>query len=173
VHVRLSPEMRDGACSLCNGQGRVLVFFVQVDDSHVAQTWDVCLPCLIRHHITVELEQLDTGPARRTPKTDKRASMRQEQKLADSIDGVRHRGSGSLPWAKGDVRKRGELRGEAKQTRARQYIIKRPELDKIRAEAAFCEDPFVAIWFCDRNWKPEDKWVLVPEEAWRRLHNGQ
>lgn len=171
MHIRLSPEMKTGTCHLCSTPGPVLMFFIQVGDSHIAETWDVCTPCLAKHHIIVELEQLDPGVRKRTPKNDKRASMKQEQKLADSVGGVRQKGSGALPWAKGDVRKRGELRGEAKQTRAKQYTVKREDLDKIRSECSFGEDPFLAVWFCDQNWKPEDKWVLVPEAIWRRLRD--
>jgi len=122
--------------------------------------------------MVIELEELETTPRKRTPKVNKKASMRQESKLAQAIGGIRHKGSGSLPWAKGDVRKKGELRGEAKTTRAQGYRITRAELDKIRAECDCDEAPFMAIWFCDENWKPEDKWVLVPEVIWRRLRDG-
>ena len=173
MHIRLTPEQKEGGCFLCDAEGPVLSFFVQVGDSHVAQTWEVCAACLVKHHIVVVLDELDDRPKKSTPKTNKKASIKQENKLAAAIGGIRHRGSGNKPWAKGDVRKQGDLRGEAKQTRAKSYRITRQELNKIRGECAPDEDPFVAIWFCDTNWKAEDKWVLVPEAIWRRLKDAK
>lgn len=158
---------------LCEVSAQVISFFIQVDASHVVETYAVCLPCLIEHHHVLEMEELPAHAKKRTPKTNKKASIRQENKLAEAIGGRRQKGSGNTPFAKGDVWKEGELRGEAKQTKAKSYRVTRAELDKIRQECAYGEEPFLALWFCSHSWKPEDKWVLVPEEVWRKLRDGK
>ncbi len=67
-------------------------------------------------------------------KIQKRSRL-QERRIADDIGGREQPGSGA-PWsAKGDVRKTGDLRVEAKTTSAKTFILKLREILKIRDEA--------------------------------------
>lgn len=71
---------------------------------------------------------------------------------------------------KGDVRKPGVLRGEAKATTKKSFILKRETLDKIRGECVGAERPFVHVMFINpHTLAREDDWILLPLEDW--AHN--
>lgn len=76
-------------------------------------------------------------------------SQLQEKRVAKDINGKVQRGSGSQDFAKGDIRKRGDIRIECKTTSGKSYILKRSTLDKIRMEAAMggAEEWALAIEF--------------------------
>lgn len=101
----------------------------------------------------------------------RKRAKRSEEEIADSVGGRRQKNSGALPWAKGDVRKKGELRIEAKTTKSKQYIVTRRELDKIRGECGLGEKPaFVIVFVNPGTLREEDKWVLIPYEDWHATH---
>lgn len=64
-----------------------------------------------------------------------RKSRLQETRIAKDIGGRRQKASGATDFAKGDVRKQGEIRVEAKTTGARTFILKLSDVSKIREEA--------------------------------------
>jgi hypothetical protein len=106
------------------------------------------------------------GPHPPSERMRKRAK-RTELEIAEDIGGKAQKASGALPWAKGDVRKRGEHRIEAKTTKTKSYHVTRKELDKIRGECAFGEKPAFVISFVNPGTlREEDKWVLQPYGDW-------
>lgn len=116
-----------------------------------------------------EQEGLGT-PSRRMLKRARRT----EKGIAEDVGGKQQKNSGALPWAKGDVRKKGELRIESKTTRSKQYTVTRRELDKIRGECGLGEKPAFVITFVNRGTlREEDKWVLIPYEDWRATHKNR
>jgi len=108
----------------------------------------------------------------RTPVTKrmKRASDRQEKKIAKGVGGRQQKASGAMAHAKGDVRKHGQLRIEAKYTQSKQYVVHYEDLAKIRSECASQETPAFQITFMNDQLRPIDEWVLVPYSVWRKLH---
>lgn len=100
------------------------------------------------------------------PKKIKRLSRRQEIGLAGDTGSRVQKGSGSLPWAKSDVRKRGVFRAECKFTRSRSYSVTRETLDKIRSECETGETPLLDLQFLDKLGAPVDRWVMVPYDVW-------
>lgn len=107
--------------------------------------------------------------AGRTPpsKKIKRLSRRQEQRLADSIGGKRHAGSGAMAGLKGDFRKKGVVRCEAKFTQTKTFALTRDVLDKIRGEATQGEVPTVVIEFKNKlTGRTEDSWAVIPTQDW-------
>jgi hypothetical protein len=102
----------------------------------------------------------------------KRVSDRQEKKIARAIKGQRQKASGSMAHAKGDVRKHGILRVEAKYTKANSYTVKYDDLVKIRSECVSTEEPAFQITFMDKTLRPRDEWVLIPFAVWRRWHDA-
>lgn len=64
-----------------------------------------------------------------------RRSKLQEKRAARDIGGRRQKGSGSSPFAKGDFRNAGVLRGECKHTSKDVYVLKEEDLKKIQMEA--------------------------------------
>jgi hypothetical protein len=78
-------------------------------------------------------------------------SRLQEKRLAADIDGRVQKGSGSGPSLsqKGDARSIGEIRAEAKTTRARSYSLKLADWRKVQAQAiqGGLEEPVMQIQF--------------------------
>ena len=99
-------------------------------------------------------------------KTIRRRSRRQELELADATGARVQKGSGSLPWAKGDVRHKGKFRAECKQTRAKSFVVTRATLDKIRSECNFDETPVLDIVFLGAGGKTVERFVVIPYSAW-------
>lgn len=103
----------------------------------------------------------------------KRLSRRQELGLATDTGSQVQKGSGSLPWAKGDVRKRGTFRAECKFTRAKSYSVTRGTLDKIRSECASNETPLLDLQFLDKHGAIDDRWILIPYDVWLAQQKGK
>lgn len=108
-----------------------------------------------------------------TPKANKRRSKRQEQRLATDTGGKVQKGSGSLPWAKGDVHKKGTFKAECKFTRNKSFSVSRAILDKIRSECGYDETPVLDITFVDTHGRTEDHWVAIPYEVWLAQQNKE
>jgi hypothetical protein len=108
-------------------------------------------------------------------RANRRRSRRQETRLANDTGARVQRGSGSLPWAKGDVRKRGIFRAECKFTKKKSFSVTRTILDKIRSECDYNETPVLDVTFVGEHGATEDHWVCVPYETWlayQREHDG-
>jgi hypothetical protein len=72
-------------------------------------------------------------------KNTRRLSRRQELKLANDTDAKQQKGSGALPWAKGD---------------------------KIRSECAFDETPVLDVTFHNKDGRTDEHWVMIPYDDW-------
>jgi hypothetical protein len=109
------------------------------------------------------------------PKRLKRRSMKQENKIAKDIGGKRQPGSGAMSHAKGDIRKVGRLRLEAKFTYAKSFRLSVDTLDKIQAEAAPGELPGVVVSLLDKHTNRElQSFVIVPYHDWvREVNNAE
>lgn len=116
------------------------------------------------------------APVERSPavnRSTRRASKKQERRIAEDIGGRAQPASGALPHAKGDVRKQGKLRIEAKMTYAESYRLTRDVLDKIASHATFDEVPVVVVDFVDkRTQRVERSVAVVPYEDWVRISNA-
>lgn len=119
--------------------------------------------------VSVILHPPEQPRDRTSPKRRKRASRKQEQRIADTLGGDRHYGSGNKPGYEGDVRVRGEFRIEAKYTARKSYSVKRAELYKIRSECDLGEEPMFVIDFKEPNTlATEESWVMVPLDVWNK-----
>ncbi len=107
-----------------------------------------------------------TGLSRKAKKT-RRASERQEHKIAKDIGGRRQPGSGGGPWNKDDVRKEGKFRVEAKMTSKKSFSVKRSDLAKVRGHCELGEVPLMQIQFTDEQRNVEEQWVVIPYDYWR------
>lgn len=120
----------------------------------------------------VLLSTPEIKPGRTPPdKRIKKRARREEELIAEEVGGKRQKGSGALPWAKGDVRKKGHLRIEVKTCKVKQYTVTRNELNKIRGECGLNEKPaFVITFIHPQTLRQEDKWVLIPYEDWNEAN---
>lgn len=121
-------------------------------------------------HLLLSTPEIKPGRVPPSKRIKKRA-RREEELIAEQVGGKRQKGSGALPWAKGDVRKKGHLRIESKTCKVKQYTVTRHELDKIRGECGMNEKPaFVITFIHPQTLRQEDKWVLIPYEDWNEAH---
>lgn len=96
--------------------------------------------------------------------------MRQEAQVAEDLGGRRQRGSGAVPWRKGDGRVKGKYLIENKLKLTKGIRITREELNKIRSECGPGEVPLFEVDFANRTTlQVEDRWVLVPYEHWKKV----
>jgi len=154
----VTTEPAEG-CDLCGNPG----FRLRAGDS-VSNA--LCASCSMAGHPFVFPHTTRTPVTKRM----KRASDRQEKKIAKTIGGFKQKASGSMAHAKGDVRKHGLLRIEAKYTQSKSYTVHYEDLVKIRSECASQETPAFQITFMNSQLHPIDEWVLVPYAVWRKLH---
>jgi hypothetical protein len=165
LHVTMTSDTSVGICFSCKEDTTVLRLLVEVP-GHVANyTEPMCASCLSKSITHLYVDENEVG-TKRSPKLRK-SSSRQERQVAEMIGGRAQPASGALAFAKGDVRKRGVLRGELKQTSARSFGLKRDDLDKIRSECVGREKPFFSIRFTHPvTLATEDEWVCIPIEDW-------
>lgn len=121
---------------------------------------------------TAVLEELSgvTGPQPPSQAIRKRAALT-ERRLGVAMGARQQKASGALPGAKGDLRKRGEYRVEAKTSTRKSYPVTRAELNKIWSECGQGETPaFVIQFISPLTRQEEDTWVLIPFRHWNETH---
>jgi hypothetical protein len=151
MRVSLSVSAREGECARCHTIGLVIPFSLIVDDQ-AGEAEALCAECLFDDDgLSVDLPMVPLAPGpvgrRKALKKNRKLSQRQEVQIADSLKGRTQPGSGNQAGAKGDVRVRGELRVEAKLTKANSFSLKLEELNKIAGECSNGEKPVLVIDF--------------------------
>lgn len=171
IHVSLINDRYLSTCSKCEAYARITKFHIFAGTGHSVSPafCNECMP----DEIAFDVEQADMTPDKQAPgKKTKRLSQKQERRIAEDIGGRTQPGSGNQAHAKGDVRKKGEFRVEAKFTKSKQFILKREELDKISGECAHKEKPVFQIDFRNSTTsKVEDSWVAIPYLDWLEMVN--
>ena len=130
----------------------------------------VCLREGIELNASIELPDLSVGrrpPSRRV----KRRVTKEEYELGDLTGAKRQKGSGSLPWAKGDLHRKGVYRGEQKTCFGKSPNWTLDELTKIRSEAAFGETPVLITSFMSKSTHQVlERWATIPFEDWQEKY---
>lgn len=110
-------------------------------------------------------EQQDRSSAKRR----KRASMKQEEKVAQIHGGHRNPGSGSVSGRPSDASIREKFRIENKFTAGKGIRVTRAELAKIRGECERGQIPLFQIDFKEPNTlRTQDQWIMVPLDEWKK-----
>ena len=92
-------------------------------------------------------------------------SPKQEARIAKSVRGRPVAGSGA-GWEKGDVRKEGFVRIEAKTTLKKSFAVSRKLIEKIEDEATGCaEMPAIALDFLNPDGTVDKAVYIVPAYA--------
>jgi hypothetical protein len=121
---------------------------------------------------TVPMEPLVVGPTprRKGLRRGKKASLRQELDIDEEFGTRRQPGSGNQATAKGDNRKKGSLRLEAKCTEAQSFQLKLEELHKISGEAGNGEMAGLVIDYLQQGTrKLIDRFVVIHAEDFKAL----
>lgn len=171
VSAHFEPVPAGTLCSSCATPTSAGVIFRMRTGSSEDQEGPFCLICLLNSTHTLVLEPPEERA--RTPVGGvKKRSQAQEQKIAADLGGRAQPNSGALAHAKGDVRKKGHFRVEAKYTSAKSYAVHREDLDKIRSEALYPEKPAFVVDFLNKTGSSEDSWVLIPYDDWLEYTNA-
>jgi hypothetical protein len=100
-------------------------------------------------------------PERKPRNVNKTRSKDQEKRLARAFGMRRQPASGALPGAKADLRLRGQLRAEAKETVKSSYSLKLEDLVKLERESSAEEYPLFMLEF--QGVHPFRRYVVMPE----------
>lgn len=153
------------ACGVC-GSSPAFTLFLSENTTGSVTSEPKCLQCLQTDLTSIEIKPSEHKRAAK----NRRMAGKMEKKVASSIGGRVQPASGALPFAKGDVRKKGVVRVECKATRHKQYPLKLEELRKITSECCFPETPAFAVTFADDNYREIETWVAVPKEVWEKQY---
>lgn len=122
--------------------------------------------------IVQEVEEKDV--VRKRFKKIKRASGKQERKIAADIGGRVQPASGATPFAKGDVRKAGVARVEAKFTYGKSWTLSKETFLKIMSESTLTEVPSIVVDFKDRSSDKTDlSLVVIHYQDWVKAFHGK
>lgn len=174
MRVSLSAEQVVGPCSRGCGYDSPCVRFNVVGEGHSGDTELICLTCLLSGaRSDISMEPLVTGPAprRKALRANQKTSLRQELDIEEEFGARRQPGSGNQAGAKGDHRRKGELRLEAKFTRDESYRLQLGDLYKLAGEAVGGELPVMVIDFLDPGTrKLRDRFTVIHSNDFKELH---
>lgn len=180
MRVSVTTEYRDGlcedpSCPYAHFNTRVRQTAIYVGNGVDGTPW----LCEVHHRTKMESSSFDiiqapietAGPPTRKIQ---RNSRKRELEVAADIGGRRQPGSGNQPFAKGDIRKKGEFRVEHKDCYGLEFKVNRRDLlDKIRSECSRGEQPAVVVTFRDKHTHEQlEAWAMVPYEVWVEKMNG-
>jgi hypothetical protein len=143
----------DRACARCGEtrHGLELSFFTK---EHMDRSGPICLVCLAgNEEIVGNLLLADVAEKESRKKLlrqQKTMSKKQELEIAEALGARTQKASGALAGSKGDGRKKGVLRFEAKYTLHDSFPLKLEDLYKIASECHGAERPLLVLDFKDR-----------------------
>ena len=137
-------------CGVSSDACRRINLFTKVA---LAETPALCPTCFggapeMEWSLALEEPEVAVGH-RKGLKKQRKVSREQEIEIADELGAKVQPASGAMSSAKGDVRKKGVLRLEAKFTTAKTFPLVREELDKIAGECINGEKPVFVVDYQD------------------------
>lgn len=146
-------HLGEADCNRCRRPGVCFRIDLFTAD-HTGRSDALCIRCLVTDAeiegevLLVELAA-DGPPKRRraTLQRQKKLSRDQEVDIALELGATVQRASGALSGSKGDGRRKGVLRFEAKYTESNSYQLKLEELEKIAGECHGRERPVMVVDF--------------------------
>lgn len=178
LHVKVMPEIRLGQCPKClSGPPHHFVLHITAGGG-MESTEPSCITCLLNGgEQTVLIEQPELSPGRQPPsKRLVKRTRKEEHELARDAGGRRQKGSGNLPWAKGDGVLKGIARWDSKMCFSKKVSWTLDDLVKIRSEADYGEVPAIITAFADRTThQVQERWATIPYEVYqeRIIHAAQ
>lgn len=169
----------DSVCDRCRRTGACIRIDLFTRD-HSGQSDPLCLRCL-ETNAEVEgalnlVELTVESPTRRRRVTlhrQKKLSRNQEVEVALELNASVQRASGALKGSKGDGRRKGVLRFEAKYTEADSYQLKLAELEKIAAECHGRERPIMVVDFKQKGTgRLRDRFAVVRFDDAKEMFNA-
>jgi hypothetical protein len=172
--VTLMPETR---CSHC-GNPMVCMRLDLFLPEHLGRSEPFCVQCVEKAgELRSEVALTEFGPAKLPYRTrlrrQKRLSQQQEVDIAEELGARVQKSSGALSGSKGDVRRKGVVRVEAKYTEADSYRLELGELEKIGAECHGRERPVLVLDFKEKGTgKLRDRFAVVRFQDAKEMFNA-
>jgi hypothetical protein len=164
--VSLTFEPSRGTCSGCGITTKIITFGVLAEGQNGVID-PLCSICLFGSEglvASVPMQPLAPGPASRRKGLQKarRRSLKQEVEVAEMFGARTQPGSGNQAGAKGDARKKGELRLEMKYTTGDSYSLRLDDLQKIAGEAGIGERPIMVLDYLEQgSRKLRDRFAIL------------
>ena len=163
LSVITEPGMGTCACGATTRGVRLHVF----SSGAGAEGPFYCMACLLRDDISSDIElevpEAEESDKRKILRVQKKRSQEQELELAEELGAQMQKASGAMAGSKGDVRKKGVIRIEAKYTEWSSYSLKLEDLHKISSECRGREKPIFVIDFVERTTRRlTDRFAVVP-----------
>jgi hypothetical protein len=166
--VRLSLTLEgfpNRDCSRCGAKDTLTLAFTVITEEHSGEAAELCLECACKGGSTdVPMTLLAEKPSKRKAfKKIKKVSLKQEIEVNELLGARTQPGSGNQAGAKGDGRRKGDIRTEQKFTVAASYSLKLEELWKIAGEASHGEMPVFVIDYKEPGTsKLRDRFAVLP-----------
>lgn len=174
LHVNILPTSHGAAkCNNCEVWREVTFVFTVSAVGGCDIAGPICLHCLSQGAALFALiEPPDLSPGRKPPsRRIRKRTDKEEQELADLSGGRRQKGSGAIPYLKGDFHRKGVYRGESKSVFGKSPSWTLDELTKIRGEAAWGEVPVLVTTFMDKHTHAvKERWATIPFENWQEKY---
>ena len=139
--------------------------FTIITEESSGDAAELCLGCAcVGGRVDVPMTPLAEKPSRKKAlKKGKKTSTQQEVEVCELLGARTQPGSGNQAGAKGDGRKKGELRIETKFTQADSFSLKLDELWKILGEANKGELPVFVIDYLEQGTRRlRDRYAVIP-----------
>lgn len=164
------------ACDNCQSSGWPAVEFSFFIEGYAATTrGPICLKCMGKEVMgEFEIAELAPPPTqKRALRRGKRASLKQEVEVAEELGARVQKASGAMVGYKGDGRKKGVVRFEAKYTEAESYRLELGDLYKIASECHGREQPLLVLDFADKHTgRLKGRFAVVPFDLAKEMFNG-
>lgn len=177
MHLSLTAEKsEDEHCSQCGGVEFVISLNVFSDTSSDGPP-PICAKCLCRPggiEMKLALKAPDVEVTKhKTLRQQKKRSKEQEKEIAEELGAWTQPGSGNKAYAKGDVRKKGKFRVEAKYTGAESYSLQHQDIEKIMAECTGLEKGVLVVDFVDKiTLRTKDRFAVIHFGDLKELLDG-
>ena len=163
VKIIFTPA--NGACGRCQlvASGLDISLFTRTQSATLLH---LCLKCLSSNEEIVGdmalIELMEKRSRRKLLRKQRTVSVKQEIEIAEALGARIQKASGALAGSKGDGRRKGVLRFEAKYTMNDSYPLRLDDLDKIASECHGAERPLLVLDFKDKaTGRLRDRFVVL------------
>lgn len=165
MHVQVITEPGNDNCQVCGNLTDGVRIHIFSTDTGAAGPF-YCYDCLgatdRKAEVELELPETEDEGRKKSLRAQKKRSREQELEIAEELGGQMQRASGALSGSKGDIRKKGVVRVEAKYTEAGSYSLRLEELHKISSECHGTEKPVFVVDFVEKLTKRlVDRYAVV------------
>lgn len=167
-------EPTDELCEGCGSAGNTFRIHLFTKEASTVSPVTCGFCCGQEKKFDVELREPEVKVNRgKALRRQKKVSQEQEIEIAEELGARVQKNSGAVSGAKGDVRKKGVARIEAKYTTMNSYGLHLEDLQKIEGECAHGEKPVFVIDYQEpRTYRLKGRYAVIPFEDLKEFLNA-